>query len=102
MLEWTKKKWYINDTFQISLGKLVLAIIIGAIQFIGMLCDNSWILTGSMFFSFANALLTVSKQKTEEALTESDLIKLVKGIDELLKEGKSAEDIIESIKNGKE
>ena len=61
MVEWTKKKIFINDTIQITLGKFLFVLAITSFQFLGLLCDNGWILTGSMFFLIANAFFAMSK-----------------------------------------
>ena len=69
MVEWTKKKIFINDTIQITLGKFLFVLAITMFQFLGLLCDNGWILTGSMFFLIANAFFAMSKStKAEEKM----------------------------------
>ena len=71
MVDWTNKKFYINDTTQIMLGKLVIVVCITLFQFLGMWCENGWVLSGSMFFLFANAFFTLSKStKVEDKLAK--------------------------------
>ena len=61
MVGWTNNKIYINDTLQVSLGKLVLVLFISFFQFFGLWVDNNWILCPSMFYLFSNALLALDK-----------------------------------------
>lgn len=73
VVQWTNKKYYINDTTQITLGKLLIVVIITLFQFLGLLCDNQWILTGSMFFLIANAFFAFNKStKIEENLAKDN------------------------------
>lgn len=56
-----KKKIYINDTFQVTVGRLTFVLIITTLQFFGFWLQNDWVIQPSMFFLFANALLALSK-----------------------------------------
>ncbi len=65
---WSSKKIYINDTFQISMGKLVFVLFITLFQFFGMWVENNWIIVPAMFYLFSNAFLAIEKsnKKVEE------------------------------------
>ena len=77
MVKWTNKTFYINETTQISMGKLILVVVITLFQFLGMWCENGWIMSGSMFFLFANAFFTLSKSTKKEDKLAEDSKKLI-------------------------
>jgi hypothetical protein len=73
MVEWTNKIYYINDTTQISMGKFIIVLLVTISQFLAMWCNNGWILSGSMFFLFANAFFMLSKStKLEEKIAKDN------------------------------
>lgn len=78
MVGWSNKTFYINETTQISLGKLVFVAAITLFQFFGMLTENNWVLTGSMFFLFANAFFTLSKSTKAEDMLALESLEIIK------------------------
>jgi len=78
MVGWSNKTFYINETTQITMGKLVFVILITLFQFFGMWCENTWVLTGSMFFLFANAFFTLSKSTKAEDMLALESLEVIK------------------------
>jgi len=74
-MHWTNKKFYMNGGFQITVGKLIVVLSITLFQFFGMLVDNNWVITSSMFFLFSNAFLILEKSSKMSELERESLIK---------------------------
>jgi len=74
-MNWTNKKYYMNGGFQITVGKLIVVLSITLFQFFGMLVDNNWSITSSMFFLFSNAFLILEKSSKMSELERESLIK---------------------------
>jgi len=74
-MHWTNKKFYMNGGFQITVGKLIVVLSITLFQFFGMLVDNNWAITSSMFFLFSNAFLILEKSSKMSELERENLIK---------------------------
>lgn len=62
-------KIYINDSYYITYGRLLITLLITLFQFLGMLASNDWIVEGYMFFLIANAFIGLMPQKLQTTLT---------------------------------
>lgn len=64
-----RKKLFINDTLEITMGRLSIVLFVTIFQFLGMWVDNSWVIVPSMFFLIANTFFSLGKSTKEEEKT---------------------------------